>query len=385
MHSILKIFDRNFLIFTFSFSAIFLTFGGAQQYLTTMFEILKNKEIAFMSLFLIYLFSFLFSPFSALIVSKFSPKKSLIFSSLFYIIFVAAVITKSEILIHVFSILLGIFSAVLWTACGTYIIKITKREHYGIASGLFNSVFSLMIILGMISMSFLLQIFYNENSRYEISYTLILIPGILGIIGLFNIKNVKSNNSIKQYNLKILIHQIFTSQYKLYNNKKLSKFFIVGATTGLLFSLTIGYLPLDISKNLGESYVGIFASLFYVAPVFLSLNVGLISDKIGRIKIFLILLLVIFIGLIMIEQKILLFGILMFAIGYSLIKTLFTPLVGDISNEKNLEDTNAFINTSLNLGVMIGLFLSLFIREEIYIISIIFVLISIFMLKFRRL
>jgi len=288
-------------------------------------------------------------------------------------------ISKNEILIYVSSIILGISSAVLWTAFGTYIIRITLKEHYGKASGLFNTVFSLMIALGMITLGIFLQ-----NFSYEISYALILIPGIIGLLFLFKIKNIErndKNDDIKEKETENINKSNRPNVMKEIFNRKMFKFFLLGTTVGLLFSLAIGYIPIDISKNFGEIYVGLIGALFYVIPIFLSYITGTISDKIGRINSFIILLSLIFVGLILIIGKFFLYGILIFAIAYSLTKVLLTPLIGDISNEKNLEGMNAFINTSLNLGVVIGLFLSLFVRNEIYVISLIFIVISILLLK----
>ncbi|MFN4318847.1 MFS transporter, partial [Acinetobacter parvus] len=167
------------------------------------------------------------------------------------------------------------------------IIRITSKENYGKASGFFNMILSLMVALGMIVTGIILKIF-----PFEISYLLILIPGIFGVFGLTKIKEIKNEIDIKGKEI-----------FGIYELFKFFSFFFVGILIGFIFSLSIGYIPIDISKNFGEIFVGFFGSLFYIFPIFFSYLVGALSDRIGRINSFIIFLSLIFIGISLIFYK----------------------------------------------------------------------------------
>jgi len=356
-------FDKNFILFSVSFSLIFFTFAGAQQYLTVEFDKILNANIAFTSLFLIYLFAAIFSPLSAYIVSKFNPKKGMIVSSIIYLIFCWTIITKNEEMIYAVSLLLGIASSILWTSNGTYIISITDKNYYGRALGIFNTVFSFMCISGIVVLGILLTYI-----PFEISYTIILIPGIAGFFMLFFIKNLKISKRID-----------FKEGLESFHNIKLLMFFPLYLAQGFLFSLTIGFIPIEIKNILPEIFIGIFGMLFYLIPLFFAYHVGKISDHVGRRILFIIFyILISFSMLIMLNKEMFILGLIIFAIAFSFTRVLLIAYVGDLCKGKNLESGNALFNTALNSGVVIG-FLTLMIignTDSIYIISLFIVLFS---------
>ncbi|NCN69177.1 MAG: MFS transporter [Candidatus Altiarchaeum hamiconexum] len=352
--------DKNFLVFSVSFGLIFFSFAAAQQYLAVEFNKTTNADIAFTSLLLIYLFAAIFSPLSAYIVSKFNPKKGMIMSGIVYLLFCGILVTKNETVIYIVSALLGIASSILWTSCGTYILSITAQKYYGRALGIFNTVFSLMCILGMLTLGVLLS-YYD----FKISYLLILIPGIAGFFMLFLINDLKISKTID-----------FKEGLKNFFNPKFLIFLPLYVAQGFLFSLTIGIIPIEIKSMFSEIFIGIFGMLFYLIPLFSAYRVGKISDRIGRPALFVTFYILIGTAmLILLNKENFIIGISVFAVAFSFTKVLLIAYVGDLCKGKNLESGNALFNTALNLGVVFG-FLTLMLIENnnmdnnlIYIIS----------------
>lgn len=360
-----KMVNKNFLVFCISFSLIFFTFAAAQQYLAVEFDKISKANIAFTSLLLIYLFAAIFSPISAFIVSKFNPKKGIILASTAYLFFCAVAVTQNEIIIYFISVLLGIASSILWTSCATYLLSITDNAYYGRAMGIFNTVFSLMCILGMLTLGTLLS-----NLEYKISYVLILIPGVLGFFMLFLINDLKSSKTIN-----------ISEGLKIFLNPKFLIFFPLYVAQGFMFSLTIGVIPIEIKNEFSEIFVGIFGMLFYLIPLFSSYGVGKISDRFGRPILFIFFYLLISAAmLIMMNKENFVLGILIFALAFSFTKVLLIAYVGDLSKGKNFEATNALFNTALNLGVVLGFLIFLTIEDKnlIYIISFFITILSLF-------
>ncbi len=351
---------QNFLVFSVSFGLIFFSFAAAQLYLAVEFNKTSNVDVAFMSLLLIYLFAAIFSPISAYVVSKFNPKKGIILSSVAYLLFCGILVTKNETAIYIVSALLGIASSVLWTSCGTYILSITAQKYYGRALGIFNTVFSLMCIFGMLTLGTLLS-YYD----FKISYLLILIPGIAGFFMLFLIRDLKISKTAN-----------FKEGLKNFFNPKFLIFVPLYVAQGFLFSLTIGIIPIEIKDMFSEIFVGIFGVLFYLIPLFSAYGVGKISDRIGRPVLFIAFYILIGAAMLILTNKEnFIIGISIFALAFSFTRVLLIAYVGDLCKGKNLESGNALFNTALNLGVVLGFLTFMLIKNNnpdsdlIYIIS----------------
>ncbi|NCN64934.1 MAG: MFS transporter, partial [Candidatus Altiarchaeum hamiconexum] len=226
--------------------------------------------------------------------------------------------------------------------------------------GIFNTVFSLMCILGMLTLGVLLS-YYD----FKISYLLILIPGIAGFFMLFLINDLKISKTID-----------FKEGLKNFFNPKFLIFLPLYVAQGFLFSLTIGIIPIEIKSMFSEIFIGIFGMLFYLIPLFSAYRVGKISDRIGRPALFVTFYILIGTAmLILLNKENFIIGISVFAVAFSFTKVLLIAYVGDLCKGKNLESGNALFNTALNLGVVFG-FLTLMLIENnnmdnnlIYIIS----------------
>lgn len=365
--------NKEIKLLSLGFLLIFLGFNGVQQYITTFFSDIGLINLGFQSLILIYLFFTLFGPFSSIFVSKYGAKKCIIFSSIFYFLFIISLLSKSVILIYISSSLLGIAASLLWTGQNSYLIRASDKHTYGKNSGFFNSFFSLGSALGIFILGFLIsKILFNK------SFLIYSIFPIIGIIFLFKLKNLKAEPKTNYFKL---IKKSLTSKNAL---RLASIWFVVNFVYGLI----IGIIPLEIKKSLGIPYIGILSSLFYIVPIFLSYSFGKFSDIKGRKKIILFSYGLLIIGLLSLcfsqyTFLFLIFGIILLALNWAIIKPITLALVGDVTTENNLEVLTALFWMFQNIGIVSALILSYFLKVKvinIYIISIIIITASLIIL-----
>src|SRR5947208_12069745 len=99
--------SREVLLLSLAFLFTFAGFGGVQQYITTFFVHIGLPQVGFQSLILIYLFLVLSEPLAALVISHYGAKRAMAVATLFYTVFIFALISKSIISICLASSLLG--------------------------------------------------------------------------------------------------------------------------------------------------------------------------------------------------------------------------------------------------------------------------------------
>jgi len=92
----------------------------------TMLKSMQEEDSSFtgdgyISMALIYSFFSISNFFAPSLVSLFGPKRTLIFCSLFYILFIVNFIFTTTWSLYLTSVLIGIAAAGLWTSQGTYI------------------------------------------------------------------------------------------------------------------------------------------------------------------------------------------------------------------------------------------------------------------------
>lgn len=130
-----------------AFFLIFFGYSGVQQFLTTYFSSLGYEHLGFQSLIVIYLTFAVFSPVAVIFVAKQGLKKSMIYGSIFYSIFIASLIAKNPLLILSSSALLGIAATILWVGQGGYLIRSSNARFYGANSGFFNTLLMQVCLL----------------------------------------------------------------------------------------------------------------------------------------------------------------------------------------------------------------------------------------------
>ncbi|MBI2626370.1 MAG: MFS transporter [Candidatus Nealsonbacteria bacterium] len=359
--------NKPIKILSFGFLLIFLGFNGVQSYVTAYFSDANMAEVGFRSLILIYLFFILFNPVSAIFVSRYGAKKCMMAASIFYSFFILSLLSGSVILIYIFSALLGMAAAFLWTGQGSYLIRASDEKSYGANAGFFNSQQSLGSAAGVLFFGFLVSVLFFKSS-----FLLFSILPIVGFLLLSRLENIKS----REENL---------DRFKLARKSLSSKTAL--RLSGLYFSfmfvfgLVIGILPIEIKNIIGAPYIGILSSLFYVMPIVFSFIFGKLSDIKGRKFMIILGYLLCAAGLALLYLSngaiLLISAILLLSVNYSIIRPVTMALIGDVSTKSNLEFLTALFWMASNIAVVSALIISsIFLTKTIYLISLLLIGIS---------
>ncbi|MBU4299142.1 MFS transporter [Patescibacteria group bacterium] len=360
--------SNNVKILSLAFLFIFFGYNGVQQYLTIYFLEAKLFKAGFNSLVLIYLFFVLSNLLAAVFVSKYGAKKCLIFSSLFYSMFIFSLLTPSIFLIYIISALLGMASSFLWTAQNSYLIRASDEKSYGENAGFFSVLQSLGSALGIFVLGFLIAKF-----SYKIPFLTFASFPLIGFLLFFKLKDLKTEKVFSRFQL---LKKTILSKTAL----RLSSIWF---GLNFIFGLVIGIIPIQIKESLGVSFVGILSSLFFILPITLSYFFGKLSDVKGRKQMIIISYALLIVGLLSLffsgQSMLLVFGIILLALNWTIIKPITYALVGDVSTKENLEFLTAFLFMVQNIGVILALLISSqFQIKTIYLISIATTIISFF-------
>ena len=133
--------ERNVKVLSAGFALMFFGYNGVQQFITTYFEGLGMFDLGFSVLIVVYLSFMLASPISPVFVVRFRAKSCMAVAALFYSLFIISLLSRSEPVLYLTAVLLGIAAAVLWTAQNTYIIRMTSKAVHGASSGYFTTIF----------------------------------------------------------------------------------------------------------------------------------------------------------------------------------------------------------------------------------------------------
>lgn len=352
--------SKQVKILSLAFLFIFLGFNGVQSYVTTYFSEGNLVEVGFRSLILIYLFFFLFDPIAAIFISKYGARKCMVLSSLFYSIFIVSLLSKSVPFIYISSSLLGVAASFLWTGQNSYLIRASEKRFYGTNAGFFSSFQSLGSALGVLFLGFLIAGFY-----FKLPFLIFSAFPIVGFLLLFKLKDIKVEEKLDRFKL---VKRAITSKTAWQLSTIWFSFMFV-------YGLIIGIVPLEIKNTIGVSYIGLLSSLFYIMPILFAYIFGRISDIKGRKTMIIYGYLLCIIGLTFLYLSqgavLLVLGVVLLALNYSIIRPATMALVGDVATQSNLEFLTALFWMVQNVGVVLALLVSgLFLTKTIYLISI---------------
>ena len=352
--------NKNVIILSLAFLFIFLGFGSVQQYVTVFFSDMGKANVGFWSLILIYGFFGLFNPMAATFIPKYGAKVSMIVGSIFYSLYIFALLNKSILIVYVSSALLGIGASLLWMGQNSYIIRMSDRKDYGKNSGMFFNLNSIGPVIGVILLGYLIK-----EYSFNIPFLVYAILSLIGFFLLFKLKKLKDYKSENKFKLI----------KKAIKSKLLLSFSTIWIVVNLLFALSIGMIPIEIKNRLGIEYIGLLASAVFLIPVIFSYFFGNLSDKIGRkpmiVSIYIITLLTLILLYVNKSNLVLIFGAILLSLGHSVTRIINSPLIGDLSNKKNLESLAALFWVVQDLSIVIFLMLNSFIKTNlIYLIFI---------------
>ncbi len=351
--------NKEIQLLSLSFLLIFFGYNATQQYLTTYFSTIGLQDLGFQSLILIFLSFLIAGPISAIVVSKYGTKKSMIFASLFYFFFIVS-LTGGVLLIYFSSVLVGFAASLLWTGQNSYLVKASDQKTYGENSGFFNSALTLGSASGILILGFFINAFSFKSS--------FLIYSLLPLIGLILLTQLKDLPTEQKTNQLKLVKKSIKSMTAL----KLSAFYF---SFSFIFGLVLGLIPLEIKNTLSITYVSLLTFTFWIMPILFSYISGKISDVKGR-KIMIVAAYIFGIlgltSLYFSQYSIpLVIAIVLLALSYAIFRPMSFALVGDVSVERNLVPLTALFWMAQNVGILSALLISSEIQTRvIYLISI---------------
>lgn len=337
--------DIKFLAVAFFF--IFFGYNGVQQYVTTYFGKIGKVDIGLNSLILVYLGVLIFYIPSTFLILRLGLKKSLIFGTVAYSLFIFSLLSGQAHLIYLAAIFLGFSAALLWTSQSIYLLRTSDSRFYGANSGFFQTIFQLGSALGIFLFGLLLYLFEMKN--------LILIFGLIPLFSFLFFWRMEEVKIPPKENPILTFRKIISHPSVL----RLSSLSFVGT---FILGLSFGFLPKEISKFFAPVFVSFLVMPLRTFPIFFSYFFGRLSDRRGRKKLLLIAYLIIILGFFLLlpaaRPIFLVLSIFILAAGFSLMKPLISPLIGDIGDHKNLEFVNLAFSLASGVGVLTALFVS---------------------------
>jgi MFS family permease len=183
----------NVIHLSLSFILIFLSFIVAQTFQTSS-NYAKHGAFAVGIIYIVFCLSNL--ALSSYITRLLGIRLTLIFSSLTYVLFIAANIKYNTWTLYISAVLVGFGAALLWTSQGAYVaISINKHEQVnnlvpsstkGSINGIFFGISSLYAVIGNLIASFL---FHRKYDQWIIFTVMTVIAG-LGVFSLIFLRPV---------------------------------------------------------------------------------------------------------------------------------------------------------------------------------------------------
>jgi MFS family permease len=352
--------SRDVRMLSLAFMFIFLGYNGVQQYVTAFFSDAGLVDLGFQSLILVYFSMILSAPLAAVASSRYGAKKCMVFSSLFYSLYIILLVSKSAPLIYIGSCLLGLAASFLWLGENCYLIRASERRSYGESTGFFSSLQQLGSAIGIIALGFLAAVIMPGASFLAFS----IFP-VLGFLLLCRLGDSKPGRKV---GLGIL--------RKSFGSRTALRLSFNWFAISFVYGLSIGIIPLAIMGTLGISYIGILLSLFYILPVIFSYFFGRLSDTRGRMKMVAFSYAFILAGLASLYLSsipvLLVLGTVFLAMSWAVIFPVNHALYGDVSREDRLESMSTLFGIASNLGIITALVISSAFRLEastIYVLS----------------
>ncbi len=356
---------KDVKLLSISFLFIFLGFNGVQQYVTTYFYEAGFVDVGFRSLIIVYLFFALSNPFSAVFVSRYGPKKSMITGAIFYSVFIFSLAFESVVFVYFSSLMLGIAASLLWTGQNVYLIRASDERGYGKSAGFFNSLHSLGGGAGVLFMGFLIAGF-----SFKLPFLFFSVFPLIGFFLLFGLRDMRCEERKNRFELV----------KKSVTNITALKLSVIWFSFNFVYGLVIGIVPIEIKDTLGISYVAVLGTLFYAMPILFSYLFGSVSDIAGRKTMIIYSYVLCIAGLVLLYfsgKVMLIAGIVLLAVNYSIVRPMTFALVGDVTTKKNVEFLTALFWMVQNIGVIFALIISTIVDAKIvYLISVAVMIVS---------
>lgn len=357
--------NKSVLRLSFSFFFIFFGYNSVQNFISTFFSESGITNVGFQILIIIFLFFLLGGPLSAIFVSRFGAKKSMITASILYSVFIASLLSQNLPFVYLTSALVGLAAAFLWTGQNSYLIVASSGKSFGTNSGYFNTYLSLASAVGVLILGFLASRF-----SFSLPFTLYSIFPVIGTLLLLKLPNL---GTIQRSNKFKLIAKSITSNSAL----RISAFYF---SHSFIFGLILSVIPIDIKNALSIAYAAGLLFIFWIMPIFTSYLFGKVSDIKGRKFMIIASYIIGVLGLVSmyfsLNTFLLVLGVVLLALAYAIFRPMSFALVGDVSTKKTLVFLTALFWMAQNIGILSALVIASQIQTQaIYLLSIIVVVI----------
>lgn len=363
----------NTLKISLFFMFIFMWYNSVQQYITSFLYNSWFLTLGFFILIIIYLFFTIWCFLSETITNKRWSKKSIILGAILYSSFILSLAIKNIYIIYITSALLWFGASLVRTSWNMIIIKDSKPKNIWRNSGIFNLFYSLWTIIWMIIIWFLIS-----NLWYTISFYIQATLPLIWIIFIFSLKDEKYRSEEKRdwFNIKLLI-----------KSKTLLRISLIRFINFFIFWLIISILPYNIKNIVGDKYIWILSSIFYILLLLLSYPIGKLIDIKARKNVIKTTYIILVLWLLMLyingdHTRWLIIWIIIVWISFVINNIINITLIGDISNEKNINNIVPFAWIVQNIWAISAFILSsIYLDSKIYVIAIAIILISYYFLR----
>jgi len=268
---------RELLILGIALGFLFFGWNAAEQHLTSFYQTTEGQTATGLNALAILYGSIILGSFvGPIFTRRLGLKLSIIFSFLTYTLLVFGVVSKITPVIYLLSALLGIGAGIMSVAQIDLIRIFSPANLRGELTGSVNTLRTIGGGLGVLSVSFFLQILKIEQVYLGLGSVM-----ILGCITLLFLKTSKESRPEQ----KEKISKIIKKTINMLKETKLLLTVPICVANGFLLGLVLGAIPTSITQTLGLTYVGLTMSFFHFTLSFSGFFSGKISDKIGRFPI----------------------------------------------------------------------------------------------------
>ncbi len=329
---------KQLYFISFAFAFIFFGYNASQQFIAGIYNSDGNKNIAFISLAIVYSIFIISMIFAPLLIKKIGTKKAMLISTICYAFYPLAIAAKNIPFLYFASILVGLGAGTLWNGLNLHIVTISDKKEYGRNLGIFYFFLSLGSVLGILITSALIE----KVSLFSVMlmHTIMILASMIFIF--LSKETVLPENAIERN----LLH--------VFKEKKIYLIIAALLPIGTIGSLLYATFAVIVSQKLGLAAVGYVTLIGYITPMLIPYISGRISDNKSKEKIMFIAIIIGLAALSLVyfslfKEKTLLWGtllgiFLLFTYSYTF-KTVTNSLVADYFQNKNVGNALSIVET----------------------------------------
>lgn len=322
--------NKDILLASIGFSLVFFGFIAAQQFVIPFFSNIGAVNIGLFSVLIVYAAFAVFSLISPKIISGLGSRKAFVVSGILYSFYIFSIFLRDEYVLYLFSFLLGIGAAIIWTNIGSYIIGLSSKKERGEALGFQTSIYIFGSLLGIFVSTVLIGFV-----EIELIFLILAIFSFSSIIPFLLIKDIKAKPEGRG----------LLDVCKIFANRKILFLLPAVAFTFFIGGQMVGSVGLML-KNFGLQYVGLVGIILYLVMLLISYPLGFLTKKFKKQAILLATSVLCLIGLVIFVAQISLFmsmvGVVLMSVFIATAFPVSLNLMKDISTNDTETVAGAF-------------------------------------------